>query len=66
MVEDQVMEGVEGAMEVVVVVVQGMATRVVDLVAAVMEVTEAMTEVKKIDSRKKKVLDVLCVENMLY
>ena len=45
MVEDQVMEGVEGAMEVVV---QGMATRVVDLVAAAMEVTEAMTEVKKI------------------
>lgn len=50
MVEDKVMEGAEGAMEVevvvVVVVVQGMATRVVDLAAAVMEVTDTMTEVK--------------------
>lgn len=44
MVEDQVMEEAEGAMEVVV---QAMATRVVDLVAAAMEVTEVMMEVKK-------------------
>lgn len=43
MVEDQVMEEAGGAMEVVV---QGMATRVVDLVAAVMEVTGVMTAVK--------------------
>lgn len=43
MVEDQVMEEAEGAMEVVVVA-QGMETRVVDLVAAVMEVTGVMTE----------------------
>lgn len=42
MVEDQVMEGAEGA---TVVVAQGMATRVVDLVAAAMEVMEAMMEV---------------------
>ena len=47
MVEDQVMEEeAEGATEVVVVAAQGMETRVVDLVAAVMEVTEEMTEVK--------------------
>lgn len=44
MEEDQVMEEAGGAMEVVVV--QGMATRVVDLVEAVMEVTGAMTAVK--------------------
>ena len=43
MVEDQVMEEAEGATEVVV---QGMATRVVDLVATAMEVTEAMMEVE--------------------
>lgn len=43
MVEDLVMEEAEGAMGVVV---QGMATRVVDLVAAAMEVMEAMMEVK--------------------
>lgn len=49
MVEDQVTEEAEGVMGVVV---QGMATRVVDLVEAVMEVTEAMMEVKNvIDSR---------------
>ncbi len=45
MVEDQAMEEAEEATEVVV---QGMATRVVDLVAAAMEVTEVMMEVKKI------------------
>lgn len=44
MVEDQVMEEVEEVMEGGVA--QGMGTRVVDLVAAVMEVTEVMTEVK--------------------
>lgn len=43
MVEDQVTEEAEGATEVVV---QGMATRVVDLVATAMEVTEAMMEVE--------------------
>ena len=43
MVVDQVMEVAEGATEAVV---QGMATRVVDLVAAVMEVTAAIMEVK--------------------
>lgn len=46
MEEDQVMEEAGGAMEEVVVVVQGMATRVVDLVEAAMEVTGAMTAVK--------------------
>lgn len=53
MEQDRVMEEAEGAMVVVVVVVQGMATRVVDLVEPAMEVTEATTEVKKkcIDSR---------------
>lgn len=48
MEEDRVMEEAEGAMVVVVVVVQGMATRVVDLVEAAMEVTEAVTEVKNV------------------
>lgn len=48
MVEDQVMEEAEGA---TAVVVQGMVTREVDLVAAVMEVMEVMMEVKS-DCRK--------------
>lgn len=43
MVEDQVMEEAGGAMEVVVL---GMATREVVLVAAAMEVMEVMMEVK--------------------
>lgn len=45
MVEGQVTEEAEGATEVVVVVVQGTETRVVDLVEAVMEGTGVMTEV---------------------
>lgn len=49
MVEVQAMEEAEGAMEVVV---RGMATREVALVAAVMEVTGVMMEVKILtDSR---------------
>lgn len=52
MVEDQVMGEAEGAMEVVVVVAQGMGTKVVGLVAAVMEVMEAMMEVKIVLSQE--------------
>lgn len=43
MVADQVMEEAEGATEAVV---QGMATRVVDLEATAMEVMEAVMEVE--------------------
>lgn len=56
MVEDQVMVVAEGAMEVAVV--QGMATRVVDLVATAMAVMEEMMEVKKQLNFDCEVLDV--------